>query len=106
MTAYYVAKWNDGIYRGHVEMSARGYHADNANGFTCFDTFHYSAVLPDGCRKLIAQLVTDAVISAGVSLDEMRAEWAAAANYYEISSHLYAAVRALDSAARVEKGGR
>jgi hypothetical protein len=106
MTAYYVAKWNGEIYRGHVEMSARGYHADNANGFTCFDTYHYSAVLPDGCRKLVAQLVTDAVISAGVSLDDMRAEWAAAANYYEISSHLYAAVRALDSAARVEKGGR
>lgn len=106
MTAYYVATWKGASYRGHVEMSCRGYHADNANGFICYDTYAYSDVLPDGCRKLVAQLVTDAVISSGVSLDDMRREWAAAANYYEIASHLYAAKRALDDARRVEMGGR
>lgn len=106
LSAYYNATWNGATYRGNVTLSCRGYHAENENGFSCWDSSSYSAILPDGCRKLVAGLVRDAVIESGISLEDMRGEWVASATYYEISSELYKAKRALDDAARVENGGR
>ncbi len=107
LTAYYVATWKGAKYRGHIVLSSRGYHADEPNGFVCWDRNAYTDSLPDGCRKLVAQLVTDAVKSSGVSLDDMRQEWQQSATYYEISSKLYEAKNATEWAQRViEKAGR
>jgi hypothetical protein len=107
LTAYYVATWKGAQYRGHVLLSCRGYHADEPNGFTCFDQSSYTETLPAGCRALVAELVTNAVIDSGVNLAEMQTEWATAATYYEISSELSKAKWALDSAARIEyKAGK
>jgi hypothetical protein len=61
--------------------------------------------LPVGCRRLVVELVEAAVIASGVSLDEMRAEWSAAATYYDIQRYLYRAKVALDDARRVEMRG-
>jgi len=105
MTAYYVATWRGDIVRGHIKLSTRGYHADLPNGFVCFDQCAYMEPLPIGCRTLVSGLVESAVIASGVSLDEMRAEWSAAATYYDIQSYLYRAKVALDDAARVEMRG-
>jgi hypothetical protein len=106
LSAYYTATWNGATYRGNVTLSCRAYHANSEHGFVCWDSSSYSAVLPDGCRKLVAGLVRDAVITSGVLLEDMRGEWAASATYYEISSELYKAKRALDDAARVDNGGK
>jgi hypothetical protein len=106
LDAYYVATWKGATYRGHVVLSHRGYHADTPQGFLCWDRSAYTAVLPDGCRKLVAELVTNAVISSGVTLADMVQEWNAAATYYEISSQVHAAKMALDGAARIENRGK
>jgi len=105
LDAYYVATWKGATYRGHVVLSRRGYHADTPHGFICWDRSAYTAVLPDGCRKLVAELVTNAVISSGVTLADMVQEWHKAATYYEISAHVHKAKMALDDAARVENRG-
>jgi len=106
LDAYYVATWKGATYRGHVVLSHRGYHADTPQGFLCWDRSAYTTVLPDGCRKLVAELVTNAVISSGVTLADMVQEWHKAATYYEISSQVHAAKMALDGAARIENRGR
>jgi hypothetical protein len=106
LTAYYSATWNGCIYRGHVILSNRGYHADEPRGFVCFDQSSYSETLPAGCRALVAALVSDAVIESGVSLEDMRGEWAAAATYYEISAHVHKAKMAMYDASRVENRGK
>ena len=106
LTAYYVAKWKGAEYRGHVLLSNRGYHADTARGYVCFDQSSYTAVLPDGCRTLVAELVANAVHLSGVSLEDMEKEWECSATYYEISSQLSKASWALQDAARTEKKGQ
>ena len=106
LTAYYVATWKGYQYRGHVILSARGYHADEPRGFVCFDQGAYNGTLPDGCRALVAELVALAVVDSGVNLVDMESEWAAAATYYEISAHIHKAKMALCDAARVENRGR
>ena len=106
LDAYYVATWKGATYRGHVGLSRRGYHADTPNGFLCWDRSSYTETLPDGCRKLVAELVTNAVISSGIDLGYLRKEWQDAATYYEISAHIHKAKMALDDAARVENRGR
>jgi hypothetical protein len=105
MTAYYVATWRGDIVRGHIKLSTRGYHADTPRGFVCFDQCAYMEPLPVGCRRLVVELVEAAVIASNVSPDEMRAEWSAAATYYDIQSYLYRAKVALEDAARVEMRG-
>jgi hypothetical protein len=106
LDAYYVATWKGATYRGHVVLSRRGYHADTPQGFLCWDRSSYTAVLPDGCRTLVAELVTNAVIESGVDMGYLRKEWQDAATYYEISAHVHKAKMALDDAARVENRGR
>lgn len=106
LDAYYVATWKGATYRGHVVLSHRGYHADSPNGFLCWDRSAYTAVLPDGCRTLVAELVTNAVISSGVTLADMVQEWNTAATYYEISANVHKAKMALYDAARVENRGK
>lgn len=106
LTAYYVATWRGDIVRGHIKLSTRGYHADTPRGFVCWDQCAYMEPLPTGCRRLVVELVEAAVVASGVSFDEMRAEWAATATYYDILSYLNRAKIALDDAARVEMRGR
>lgn len=106
LDAYYVATWKGATYRGHVVLSRRGYHADTPNGFLCWDRSAYTAVLPDGCRKLVAELVTSAVIESGVDMGYLRKEWQDSATHYELSSQIHAAKMALDGAARIENRGR
>jgi hypothetical protein len=106
LTAYYSAMWNGCIYRGHVILSNRAYHSENARGFVCYDKSNYGVTWPVGCRKLVAELVAVAVVNSGVNLADMESEWAAHSNYYEISSHIYKAKYSLENAARVENRGR
>ena len=106
MTAYYLATWKGAEYRGHVILSSQAHHAETPRGFVCWDYGSYSYSLPDGCRKLVAELVADAVVESGVSLEDMRKERAASDLYYSISSQVHAAKMALDDAARVENRGR
>ena len=104
--AYYVATWNGYIYRGDVGLSDRAYHSDNANGFTCFDQSRYTATLPDGCRKLVADIVTRAVVTSGVSLADLHAERNQNSVHYAVSSDLYKAKTALDDALRTATKGK
>lgn len=106
LTAYYVAQWKDAEYRGHVIMSCGGYHGETVNGFVCLDQGHYVETLPNGCQKLVAELVTNAVIESGASVEELKAEWAATGHHYSISAKLYAAYFAMNDAARLEERGR
>lgn len=103
MNCYYVAQWNGTQYRGHVVMSTQGYHADNALGFVCFDLSAYTDTLPQGCRKLVAELVTSAVIASGVNLADLVAEKAADSRHYAIQAELWEAVKGLEDAVRAEK---
>jgi hypothetical protein len=104
MNCYYVATWGGAKYRGHVVLSDVGYHADTPAGFVCFDQSSYSETLPDGCRKLVARIVTDAVIDSGVALADLKTERAEHSRHYEVQSKLYAAVRGVEDAERAEKG--
>jgi hypothetical protein len=101
MDAYYVATWRGAEYRGHVCLSDTRYHADNANGFTCWDRSSYSTPLPDGARKLVAGIVTQAVKGSGVSLEDLKAERLDSNVFYAVSSELYSMQRAADNAARI-----
>ena len=106
LTAYYVATWKGEKYRGHVVLSRGGYHRDTPNGFICYDQAPYTVALPDGCRTLVAALVTNAVIESAIDLDYLCREWADSGTYYEISSYIHKAKMALEDAARVENRGR
>lgn len=101
---YYVATWNGATYRGHVVISTVGYHGDEPNGFACYDLCAYGESLPDGCRKLVAQIVTGAVLDSGVSLDDMKAEKANASRHAAIHAALYACDRGARDAIYAEKG--
>lgn len=106
LTAYYVATWKGEKYRGNVILSRQGYHRDTPNGFHCYDQAPYSDVLPVGCRTLVADLVTKAVIDSAIDMDHLCREWADSGTYYEISSHIHKAKMALEDAARVQNRGR
>ena len=103
LDAHYIATWKDATYRGRVIMSTGGYHSENPNGFLCFDTYDYAATLPDQCRKMIAEIVTNAVLAAGTNLDQLRREWRDSGTYYDISHYLYKAHDALYEADKAEK---
>lgn len=104
--AYYTATWKGGTYRGNVGVSDKGYHSDSANGFVCWDMANYSATLPDGCRKLVAEIVTSAVVASGVSLADLHAERDRNSVHYAVSSELHKAKRALDDAVRTATKGK
>lgn len=105
LCAYYAATWRGATYRGDVGLSNRGYHADTANGFVCWDSSRYCDKLPDGCRQLIAARVTAAVLESGVLLADMETEKAAYSAYYAAASEIYKAKSALELAARYEERG-
>lgn len=102
LEAHYIATWNSAKYRGRVILSTGGYHSENPNGFQCFDTYDHAATLPDQCRKMIAELVTNAVLEAGTDLEQLRCEWRDSGTYYDISHYLYQAHAALYDATRAE----
>ena len=103
LDAHYIATWKDATYRGRVIMSTGGYHSENPNGFLCFDTYDYAATLPDQCRKMIAEIVTSAVLAAGTNLEQLKREWRDSGTYYDISHHLYKAHDHLYEASKAEK---
>jgi hypothetical protein len=101
LDSYYVATWRGAEYRGHICLSDTAYHADNVNGFTCWDRSSYSTPLPDGARRMVADIVTQAVKGSGVSLEELKNEKIESNIFYAVSSQLYAARMAVDGAARI-----
>lgn len=101
LDAYYVATWRGAEYRGHVCLSDTAYHADTPHGFTCWDRSSYSATLPDGARRMVADIVTQAVKSSGVSLEELKKERAESNVFYAVNSELYKMQRAAVDASRI-----
>lgn len=103
MNAYYVATWRGEIYRGHILLSNQNWYAKEPDGFLCWDRSAYTESLPDGCRKLVAQLVTDAVKSSGISLVLMRKESEKSAKWVKVLSEISRAKWSLDKARRIQE---
>jgi len=106
LDAYYVAQWRGAEYRGHVVVSTRGYHSDNPNGFMAFDRSSYTATLPDGCRQLVAKLLTNAIVGSGVTVDQLAYQRQQMNTFHAVSAELYKAKRAMGDAHRAMNGGR
>lgn len=101
-TAYYVATWRGAEYRGNVVVSTAGYHSAAPAGFVVYDATRWDA-LPDGCRKIAAALVEDAMHESGVTLAALVEERAAANLHARIHAATWQAVAALRDAANAER---